>query len=227
MLLSTETINDELLLISDKYGKDIIYSLTDLFLYENDAIERDEFYMSNSTEKLTYEDWLKTKDIVNEENIEPIILTKNTYFENYKEYTSQKITYLEENEVFVFGSNPLGINGNPEKYPNMSASVATANGWVEQGEIMDNRLSNCGKAWGITTVTSPGAKLSKTPNEIGKGIQDMVLYAKKHPHLKFLVTKFGTENAGHSIDTIKGLFEKLKKFIPDNVILPKEFEVRD
>lgn len=144
-----------------------------------------------------------------------------------REYTSENITSLKPNEIFVFGSNPLGINGNPEKYPNMSASRATASGWVKQGEKMDNRLSDSGKAWGITTVTKPGAKLSKTPEQIGKGIQDMLMYAKENPDKKFLVTKFGTENAGHSVSVIKELFEKLKNFIPENVILPKEFEVRD
>jgi len=144
-----------------------------------------------------------------------------------REYTPENITELQPNEVFVFGSNPLGINGNPEKYPNMSARRATANGWVQQGEKMDNKLSDSGKAWGITTVTGPGKKKSKTPEQIGKGIQDMLLYAKAHPELKFLVTKFGTENAGWDVATIKSLFEKLKKFIPNNVILPKEFEVRD
>ena len=143
-----------------------------------------------------------------------------------REYTPENITELQPNEVFVFGSNPLGINGNPEKYPNMSASRATANGWVQQGEKMDNRLSDSGKAWGITTVTGPGKKKSKTPEQIGKGIQDMLLYAKAHPELKFLVTKFGTENAGWDVPTIKSLFEKLRNFIPNNVILPKEFEVR-
>ena len=55
----------------------------------------------------------------------------------------------------------------------------------------------------------------------------MLLFAKENPNLKFYVTKIGTENAGYSIPEIKRLFEKLRNYIPNNVILPKEFEVRD
>lgn len=55
----------------------------------------------------------------------------------------------------------------------------------------------------------------------------MLLFARKNPDKKFLVTKIGSSLAGYKIDEIRGLFEKLKKIIPDNVILPKEYEVRD
>ena len=54
----------------------------------------------------------------------------------------------------------------------------------------------------------------------------MLLFAKEHPEKKFLVTKLGSSLAGYTVGEIKGLFEKLKSPIPDNVVLPKEYEVR-
>ena len=79
----------------------------------------------------------------------------------------------EPNTVFVFGSNPLGINGNPKKYPNMSASVAVTQFGVKQGEKMINRLSDSGNAYGLVTVTGPGKKRSLTPKQIINNIQKL------------------------------------------------------
>ena len=57
-------------------------------------------------------------------------------------------------------------------------------------------------------------------------------FAKANPDKKFYVTKLGTELAGYSISEIKKIFEEVNsgtfmQGIPENVILPKEFEVRD
>lgn len=56
------------------------------------------------------------------------------------------IKELKENEIFVFGSNPLGINGNPSKGTGGAALVAYNIASVKQGERMDNKLSESGKA---------------------------------------------------------------------------------
>jgi hypothetical protein len=128
--------------------------------------------------------------------------------------------------VFVFGSNPLGINGNPVKGTGGAALSALQGGWVEQGEIMDNRMSKSQRAFGITTVTGPGKKKSKTLAQIREGVIQMIKAAKSLPDKKFYVTKIGTQNAGYTVKEISSIFEKLADQIPDNVVLPIQFEYR-
>jgi hypothetical protein len=49
-----------------------------------------------------------------------------------------------------------------------------------------------------------------------------------NPDIKYYVTQIGTKLAGRTVDQMKSFFERMNnKFgIPDNLILPKEFEVR-
>lgn len=143
-----------------------------------------------------------------------------------KRYTPDEVTTLADDEVFVFGSNPQGINGNPEKGSGGTALVALKAGWVKQGEKLDNRMSESQKAFGITTVTAPGKKRSKKTGEIINGIREMFAAARSLPKKKFLVTKIATGNAGYEVSEIKALFERLENEIPDNVILPFEFDPR-
>jgi len=69
-------------------------------------------------------------------------------------------------------------------------------------------------------------KRSVPIKDIGKQVQELAFFAKENPGLKFYMTKIGTENAGYSVAEIKTIFEKLKNILPDNVILPAEFETR-
>ena len=134
-----------------------------------------------------------------------------------REYTPENITSLKSNEVFVFGSNARGIHG--------KGAALTAK--EKFGAIQRQAEGLQGQSYAIITKKNVRVEKSSTLQEIGKGIQDMLLFAKENTNLKFYVTKIGTENAGYSIPEIKGLFEKLRNYIPNNVILPKEFEVRD
>ena len=133
------------------------------------------------------------------------------------------ISNLKENQVFVFGSNPVGINGNPAKGTGGAALVATTNGWVEQSEKMDNRLSNSGKAWGLTTVSYPGKKRSKTFQEILEGIKKLYDYAKANPEKEFLVAYSGTGTNlnGYSNQELGAMFSRFP--IPSNVVFEEQF----
>lgn len=135
-----------------------------------------------------------------------------------------RINKLEENQVFVFGSNPLGINGNPSKGTGGAALVAYNIAGVKQGEKMDNKLSDSGKAWGITTVTKPGAKRSKTPEEIKQGIKKLYDYASQNPNKQFLIAyqgKTGSNLNGYSNQELADMFSSFE--IPSNVLFEKEF----
>lgn len=135
-----------------------------------------------------------------------------------------KISKLEDNQIFVFGSNPIGINGNPSKGTGGAALVAHNIAGVKQGEKMDNKLSNSGKAWGITTVTGPGKPLSKTPEEIKEGIRKLYDYALQNPNKEFLVAyqgKTGKNLNGYTNQQLADMFTHT--LVPPNVKFEKEF----
>lgn len=132
------------------------------------------------------------------------------------EYTPEHLQELPPNSIFVFGSNTEGRHGKG------AALIARKN----FGAIYGQAEGLQGKSWAIITKNLRIGNRSVPLNKIGKGIQDMLLYAKKHPELTFYVVKLGSSLAGYSVEEIKGLFIKLRKWIPDNVILPKEYEVR-
>lgn len=134
------------------------------------------------------------------------------------------ITSLKDNEVFVFGSNPLGINGNPTTGSGGAALVASKIAGVQQGEKINNRLSDSGKAWGITTVTGPGKRRSVTPEQIISGISKLYKYAEANPNKRFLVAYQGIEgrnNNGYSNQELADMFSSLN--IPSNIIFEKQF----
>ena len=144
----------------------------------------------------------------------------------------------EKDTIFVFGSNPIGVNGNPKKYPNMSASVATTQFGVKQGEIMDNRLSDSGDAYGLVTVKGPGQQKSLTHSEISTNIAKMYQVARENPTKKFKVAyRKGRNNNGYTTKEMIRMFndgsyiqrldaqgdvEEVLE-IPSNVIFSKEY----
>jgi hypothetical protein len=133
------------------------------------------------------------------------------------EYTPENIQSLKPNEVFVFGSNAEGIHGKG------AALLAKNKFGAKQGQSEGLQ----GQSYAVITKKNWRVEKSSTLQEIGKGLQDMLLFAKENPSKKFLVTKLGSSLAGYSVNDIKGLFEKLKNIIPNNVVLPIEYEVRD
>jgi hypothetical protein len=134
-----------------------------------------------------------------------------------REYTPENITSLKSNEVFVFGSNTEGRHGKG------AALIAKQRFGAKYGQAEGLQ----GQSYAIITKDLKKGEKSIPLNKIGKGIQDMLLFAKDNPNKKFYVAKLGSSLAGYSTDEIKGLFEQLKNFIPNNVVLPREYEVRE
>lgn len=133
------------------------------------------------------------------------------------------ITELKDGQVFVFGSNPVGINGNPLKGTGGAALIALKNNWVKQGEKLDNKLSSNGKSWGLTTVAYPGQKRSRSPEQIMKGIHQLYEYARSNPELEFLVAykATGTVLNGYSHDEMASMFSVLNP--PANMVFDVDF----
>lgn len=139
-----------------------------------------------------------------------------------------QLTSLPNNGIFVFGSNPLGINGNPSKGTGGAALSAYKYFGVKQGEKMDNKLSDSGKAYGLTTVNAP--KVPKTDNEIRANILKLYDYARQNPTKDFYIAYTGNANKSNlNGRTNRELAELFKGEIPNNIIFEEEFNslVRD
>ena len=130
------------------------------------------------------------------------------------------IDNLSDNQVFVFGSNPIGINGAG------SALWAVKNAGVRRDEKMDNRLSDSGKAYGLVTVTAPGKKRSIKPEQIINNIKKLYNFAKKNKDLHFLIgyTHSGDKKSlnGYSGKEMASMFILAGKR-PDNVFFNVNF----
>lgn len=128
---------------------------------------------------------------------------------------------LKDNEVFVFGSNPVRcqLGG--------AALVASKNGWCGEREFMNNRLSACGKSYGLTTVEGPGQRLSYSPAQICSNISLLYHFATRNPNLKFLIayTDIGRDNVslnGYRTIDMAMFFMSCGK-IPENIVFENKF----
>ena len=154
-------------------------------------------------------------------------LTDNIQIEN-KIINNYYEGNIEENDdsIFVFGSNGASYNGNPIKGTGGAALVALNQGRIEQKENMANTISKSGKAYGIQTVTKPGAKKSLSKEEIIENIKKFYIYANNNPNKTF---KIAYRNIGNQI-SLNGYSgdDMLKMFIesgniPNNVYFSKEW----
>lgn len=121
-------------------------------------------------------------------------------------HTPEKITSLNNNEIFVFGSNLAGRHGK-------GAALQA----VKFGAKYGKGFGLFGQTFAIPTKDE---NLKILPlHKIEKYIKVFLIYATKRQDLLFIVTKIGCGLAGYTTDQIKPFFRKSLK----NVILPKEF----
>lgn len=118
--------------------------------------------------------------------------------------TPSWIDDLQENQVFVFGSNLAGMHGGG------AARVAR----LRFGAVMGNGVGMQGRSYAIPTMQG-GTKT------IRPYVNDFIAYAKEHPELTFLVTPIGCGIAGFEPEDIAPLFEKASNV--ENIWLPKSF----
>lgn len=139
---------------------------------------------------------------------------------------------MPENGIFVFGSNPIGINGNPKTGKGGAALVAQLEFGVRRGEIMNNCLSKSGKAYGLVTVRAPRVYISE--DEIKGNIKKLYDFAKNNPDKLFFIAYDGKDpNAvslnGKSRKTLANLFYQAGMkcgvilTIPENIIFEENF----
>lgn len=118
-----------------------------------------------------------------------------------------RITKLEPNQIFVFGSNRAGRHGA---------------GAAEDARIYFGAQTGCGEgrtgqAYAIPTKDT---RLKTLPLiEIQESVEGFLSYARLNPSLEFLVTPIGCGLAGYKPHQIAPMFWDA----PENVILPPEF----
>ena len=114
------------------------------------------------------------------------------------------ITELKENEIFVFGSNLEGMHGG-------GAARAAYNKF---GAIWGQGVGLQGQSYGIPTMHG-GVDVIKPY------VDEFIDFAKSHTELKFLVTRIGCGIAGFRDEEMAPLFKDAIEI--ENIYLPKSF----
>ena len=122
----------------------------------------------------------------------------------HRECTSEKISQLAPNEVFVFGSNLAGMHG----------GGAARAAYQRFGAVMGQGVGLQGQSYAIPTMQG-GVET------IQPYVDEFIDFAKAHPELKFLVTPIGCGIAGFRVAEIAPLFAAAIDV--ENVILPRPF----
>ncbi|MCK9562510.1 MAG: hypothetical protein M0R02_07295 [Bacteroidales bacterium] len=115
------------------------------------------------------------------------------------------IDKLEENEVFVFGSNLKGLH--------VSGAAAVARKW---GAIWGEGIGLHGQTYAIPTMQGG-------VDTIKPYVDEFLSFAKSNPNLKFLVTEIGCGTAGFKVEEIAPLFKNVFVENIKNVFLPENF----
>ena len=121
-----------------------------------------------------------------------------------KRISPQFINKLENNEIFVFGSNLKGMHGGG------AARIA----YDKFGAIWGQGVGLQGQSYGIPTMHG-GLDVIKPY------IDEFIDFAKSHHELKFLVTRIGCGIAGFSDEEMAPLFKDAIEI--ENIYLPKNF----
>lgn len=118
--------------------------------------------------------------------------------------TNPRITKLEKNEIFVFGSNLAG------QHSGGAARFAAD----KFGAVWGQGVGLQGQSYAIPTMQG-GVETIKPY------IDEFVKFAKEHTEYDFLVTRIGCGIAGFTDEEIAPLFEGCKAL--ENVALPEEW----
>ena len=121
-----------------------------------------------------------------------------------KRISPRWIDSLEENEIFVFGSNLQGMHGGG------AARVAHE----KFGAVWGEGIGLQGQSYAIPTMHGG-------VDAIAPYVNDFIAFAKEHPELKFLVTEIGCGIAGFRISEMAPLFKEALDIT--NIYLPQRF----
>jgi hypothetical protein len=121
-----------------------------------------------------------------------------------RRFTPNNISYLENNEIFVFGSNLQGAHG--------GGAARTA--YRKFGAEWGKGVGMQGKSYGIPTMHGGVEKIKPY-------VDEFIEFASQHKEYTFLVTKIGCGIAGFKANEIAPLFAKAIGI--ENILLPEDF----
>ena len=125
-------------------------------------------------------------------------------FSRKPEYTPDMITRLENDEIFVFGSNLRGFH----------AGGAARVAYSSFGAVWGEGVGLHGRTYAIPTMHGGVA-------EIKPYVDDFIAFARAHHDMYFFVTRIGCGIAGFTDREIAPLFRDALEL--DNVCLPETF----
>lgn len=136
-------------------------------------------------------------------------MAKNAELIDRRRVSSANIQQLEENEIFVFGSNEAGIHG----------AGAARLAKEKFGAVDGEGLGLFGQSFAIPTKDKNIQTLSL--RKIEKHVNHFIAVAHANPHLTFLVTEIGCGLAGYDVKNIAPIFADCIGY--DNIYLPLSF----
>lgn len=144
------------------------------------------------------------KDMPNEDREELLGNMNYNFFVDEERVAPYLIKSLADNEIFVFGSNTLGLHSGG------AALYAKEHFGAEEGKSEGMQ----GQSYAIPTD-------GNTMEELEAAIERFTTYAVMHPQNKFMLTAVGCGAAGYSVNQIAPLFRKAYSF--GNVYVPADF----
>jgi len=117
------------------------------------------------------------------------------------EITPKRVTSLEPDEVFVFGSNAEGLHG----------AGAARIAYERFGAVWGEGHGHHGQTYAIDTMSGVDVLAAEA--------HTFAAYAAAHPELRFLLTPVGCGIAGYAPAQVAPLFTGL----PENVTVPESF----
>ena len=149
-----------------------------------------------------------------------------------------KISKLDENQVFVFGSNLDGFHGGGSAgFASFGSGLSfrdldyfnKPNGWKGKWNVKGDGIGfqqgTEGRSYALPTVVHAGARRSLSMNEIRGYIKDFYNFCLFHGDLEFLVA-YGVENMnlnGYSSFEMAEMFATCGIDIPSNVVFQEDF----
>ncbi len=196
----------------ERVGRDLSISNTMSFVDDSEGMQM--AWESERRSKMRYYSRMKA-EFCAEASMSPVErkLNKarmNRENRNYEElaayshrFTPYNIGHLNNNEIFVFGSNAAGVHGG-----------GAARAAVEKfGAIMGQGEGLQGQSYAIPTMEGLG--------NTRDAVQRFIQFADSHPEMTFLVTRIGCGVAGYSPREIAPMFVDATRV--KNIFLPKDF----
>ena len=136
---------------------------------------------------------------------------------------------MPANGIFVFGSNTEGKHGLGAALTakkEFGAKYGQAKGPQGQSYAVRTKMYQDGNLVEYNNLTEENKKQMDLMTI--EDLRDLRFEALKNPDKKYYVTLLGTKLAGRTVQQMKDFFQRMdsRLGIPDNIILPKEFEVR-